>query len=429
MISQSNSLRIPLEDQSVHCCITSPPYFGLRSYNLAPTYWPAVSYSPLAGLPEIEIPEMVCCLGLEPTIEAYVGHLVSVFREVWRVLRDDSVAWLNLGDSYSANRGYQVPDSKHKDVGNSKGMKSADFNLPPKNLIGIPWRVALALQADGWILRSDVIWHKTNPLPESVVDRCTKSHEYVFMLAKQQRYFYDNEAVKEAVAEATINRDKYGYNGAFKGQFVGSPVDKRWQNGRPIKQEESNFGVNRRNKRTVWTVATHSFSGAHFATWPPKLVEPMIKAGTSQRGCCPECGAPWERVVEKETYTEVRDEPTGKASAQNKQDAARRLWERTKALRANGHDHNNPFGQAKTTGWRPTCDHETEPVPAIVLDPFCGSGTTGEVCRYLQRDFIGLDLQPEYLAKHALPRAENKTSEAALNELPIFAAIKQSDLP
>ena len=236
-------------------CVTSPPYFGLRDYGVDGQ------------------------IGLEQTPDEYVAKMVEVFREVRRVLRDDGTLWLNLGDSYAANRAYQVPSTKggpkHSDsqaVG-GKGSVVPD-GLKPKDLIGIPWLLAFALRADGWYLRQDIIWHKPNPMPESVRDRCTKAHEYIFLLSKSERYFFDSEAMREPSAGWPIGgaktRGKTGYataSGAGK-----SP------------QRDSNGGLGgdgqTRNRRSVWTVPTRPYKGAHFATFPPALIEPCILAGS-----------------------------------------------------------------------------------------------------------------------------------------------------
>jgi len=211
-----------LPDGSVNCCVTSPPYWGLRDYGVEGQ------------------------LGLEKTPEEYVGKMVAVFGEVRRVLRDDGTLWLNLGDSYSGScqtggtnsisgKGKSQPHIKHK----------RSTNLKPKDLVGIPWRVAFALQADGWYLRQDIIWYKPNPMPESVTDRCTKAHEYVFLMSKSQQYYYDNEAIKER----TLTND-----------------------------------YDNRNKRSVWTVATQHFKEDHFAVFPPNLIKPMVLAGCPTGG-------------------------------------------------------------------------------------------------------------------------------------------------
>jgi DNA modification methylase len=248
-----------LPDSSVQCCVTSPPYWGLRDYGVAGQ------------------------LGLEKTPEEYVGNLVAVFREVRRVLRDDGTLWLNLGDSYSKNEsnnggysgkstleGFTRPDTKGRTANETGARHKIDSGLKPKDLVGIPWRVAFALQADGWYLRSDIIWAKPNPMPESVKDRPTRSHEYIFLMSKNARYYYDAEAIAEESA-TTWNSAK---------QMVGKPLEN--QNGGKNRPTQDQSG---RNRRSVWTIATRPFPEAHFATFPQDLVEPCIKAG------CPVGGA------------------------------------------------------------------------------------------------------------------------------------------
>lgn len=269
----------------VQMCVTSPPYFGLRDY----------------GHPGQ--------LGLETTPAEYVAAMVEVFGLVRELLADDGVLWLNLGDTYASNRGCQVPDSKVGDVGNSKGSKVPD-GLKAKDLIGIPWRVAFALQADGWYLRQDIIWHKPNPMPESVTDRCTKAHEYLFLLSKSERYFWDAKAMKEPATGALPGNRNHKYTAEYKdsgdekhrtkaglvdyakrqrgkrdsfkredskraeaipGQAVGTHCPDR---------DESEYDTETRNRRSVWTVPTAPYSGAHFATFPPALIEPCILAGS-----------------------------------------------------------------------------------------------------------------------------------------------------
>lgn len=243
--------RLPFPDGVAQCAVTSPPYYGLRDYCIAAQ------------------------IGLEQTPAAYVAELVAVFRECWRVLRDDGVAWLNLGDSYAANRGYQVPPTKWKSLefGASNAGRVPD-GYKPKDMLGIPWRVAFALQDDGWYLRSDCIWHKPNPMPESVTDRPTKAHEYVFLLSKQARYYYDAEAVAEPANQAYQERYKYQFNvGAKEANGAGRPGG--YANTPGIKEFDGT-----RNARTVWTIATRPYSGAHFATMPPALAEKCILAGS-----------------------------------------------------------------------------------------------------------------------------------------------------
>jgi DNA modification methylase len=251
-----------LPDASVHCCVTSPPYWGLRDYGHDGQ------------------------IGLESTPEAYVARMVEVFREVRRVLRDDGTCWVNLGDSYfGTGRGPTHPTGFHSgENGGSfptSGVYSHD-TLKSKDLVGIPWRVAFALQADGWWLRQDIIWHKPNPMPESVRDRCTKAHEYVFLLTKSERYYYDADAVREAnkpyAVPNVLPRDDVTSRTAA-GPNAHQKILRR---GRAARAESYNpLG---RNRRSVWTISTKSYSGAHFAVMPPDLVEPCIKAG------CPEGG-------------------------------------------------------------------------------------------------------------------------------------------
>lgn len=294
--------------QSANCCITSPPYFGLRDYGHDGQ------------------------IGLEQTPDEFVAKLVEVFREVRRVLRDDGTLWLNLGDTYAANRGGTTPPAQTVagGVGGKGGQKErrgqADgynptrdctrYGLKHKDLIGIPWRVAFALQADGWYLRQDIIWHKPNPMPESVRDRCTKAHEYVFLLSKSERYYFDAEAIKEPATSGpagTVRKDQ-------PRKMNATPLYQSNRGGRtqePMKQGAMGIPEDgRRNRRSVWTVATRPFKGAHFATFPPDLIEPCVLAGC--------------------------------------------------------------------------------PVGGVVLDPFGGAGTTGLVAQRHGRDAILCELNPEY---------------------------------
>lgn len=239
--------------QSVNSCVTSPPYFGLRDYGHEGQ------------------------LGAEPTPDEFVEALVRVFREVRRVLRDDGTVWLNLGDSYNTAGGVNNA-GKYDGMGKSKrpNILGRVDGLKSKDLIGIPWRVAFALQADGWYLRQDIIWHKPNPMPESVRDRCTKSHEYIFLLSKSPRYYYDHEAIKEPVAASTLSR------------LAQAGLSEQLGSGRVPGKTNGNMKAvgdgKKRNRRSVWTVTTKPFKGAHFATYPPDLIEPCILAG------CPEGG-------------------------------------------------------------------------------------------------------------------------------------------
>ncbi len=258
----SRTILAGFPEKSVNCCVTSPPYFGLRDYGHDGQ------------------------LGLEATPEEYVAKMVDVFREVKRVLRDDGTLWLNLGDSYKPIR--------------ADGLK-------PKDLVGIPWRVAFALQADGWYLRQDIIWHKPNPMPESVTDRCTKSHEYIFLLSKSQRYYYDGDAIKEPVANVQpprrFGRKEYEQAQAERGHNGAREI--ALQTGQGTDRSSGNHlgrvfgGETTRNRRSVWTVTTQPFGGAHFAVFPPKLIEPCILAG------CPEGGVVLDPFMGSGTVAEV----------------------------------------------------------------------------------------------------------------------------
>jgi len=325
LLINTNAKNIPLADKSVHCVVTSPPYYGLRDYGIDQQ------------------------IGLEQTPAEYVDNLVQVFREVWRVLRDDGTAWLNLGDSYSSYKDCKsVPDSlrvggrsesanvieKGKSVTrNTRVMRSV--GLKDKDLIGIPWMVAFALRDDGWYLRQDIIWAKPNPMPESVKDRCTKAHEYIFLLSKSPHYYYDYEAVLEPANNDVGKPRAFAKKGNGDRNDTGNVyIPKYYKNLQDDGQQPNTMHLKRlegeeyvspvRNRRSVWTIPTSPYRGAHYATFPPKLIEPMILAG------CPAGG--------------------------------------------------------------------------IVLDPFVGSGTTVMVANHLGRKGIGLDLNFKYLKDNAKER-------------------------
>ena len=264
---QASAHAIPLEAETVQTCVTSPPYWGLREY---------------AG--EQEIAGWDCALGLEPTPELYVEHMVEVFREVRRVLRPDGTLWLNLGDSYAGGASGSNPSpssglgsgpngaSKHRDSV-TFAVRPAVRGIKPKDLVGIPWRVAFALQADGWYLRSDIIWSKSNPMPESVTDRPTKAHEYIFLLSKRARYYFGADAVREEWQQASIDRQRSPLRAQSpEDGFVASSALNR----------EAPYEVKAgRNIRTVWNIATQPYAGAHFATFPEAIPERCIKAGSA----------------------------------------------------------------------------------------------------------------------------------------------------
>jgi len=351
-----------LKDDSIQCCITSPPYWGLRDYGTGTWEGGNTGCSHVVGgqVQDTKAPGAIttgvrpgvdasCCrkcgarrvdaqLGLERTPEEYVSRLVEVFREVRRVLRQDGTLWLNLGDSYWGGKG-ENGSSKARATASERGyiqsggtvqmskrpQDGKHVTLKPKDIVGIPWRVAFALQADGWWLRSDIIWSKPNPMPESVTDRPTKAHEYLFLLAKEERYYYDAEAISEPVTNSTVER----LSQPTLATQAGSDRVPFKTNG-PMRAVGT---TTTRNRRSVWTVATQPFKGAHFAVMPEKLVEPCVLAGS--------------------------------------------------------------------------CEGDT------VLDPFCGSGTVGAVCIRTGRSFVGIDLNSEYIEM-----ARNRISSVA----PLFNA-------
>jgi site-specific DNA-methyltransferase (adenine-specific) len=254
-------MRFYLADKSVNCCVTSPPYFGLRDYGVAGQ------------------------IGLEPTPDEFVAQLVAVFREVRRVLRDDGTVWLNLGDSYAANvstnggysekstlAGFTSANTKGRQANESGERRKIDHGVKPKDLLGIPWRVAFALQQDGWYLRQDIIWHKPNPMPESVRDRCTKAHEYIFLLSKSPKYYFDWQAMQEPATGRPPGNKKPTKGGREYASAEGEHHHTA-ANLHNIEARET------RNRRSVWTVTTKPFKGAHFATFPPDLIEPCVLAG------------------------------------------------------------------------------------------------------------------------------------------------------
>jgi len=332
-------------------------------------------------------------LGLENTPQEYVENLVGIFGEAKRVLRVDGTFWLNLGDSFaSARAGHSyeahtgiVPESRRGKAAYGEfqtaktrghgGPRDANYiGLKHKDLIGIPWMVAFALRDDGWYLRRDIIWAKGNCMPESVRDRCTTSHEYVFMFAHPDsggRYFYDAHAIREPISQNPSTQARN--NRQDDANFVGSSA----LFSSPYGQSGTGF-VDRkkgttRNKRSVWNVNPRPYKGAHFATWPPALVEHMIKAGTSEYGCCPKCGVPWGRKVRDPDCQE--NTPAGEGENQQVSEIA-----------------DSPM-------WKLTCEcGEEGRTRAIVLDPFSGAATSGRVAFDLNRDFIGIDCNAEYLA-------------------------------
>ena len=372
-IVNGDALHIPLRDGVVQIVVTSPPYWSLRDYGVNGQ------------------------LGIEPTPEAYIANMVAVFREVWRVMRPDGTLWLNIGDCYnsaSAGNGIsfrrdraKVAPIKSKRIerggGRYGGGNARVETLKPKDLMMMPARLALALQADGWWIRSDIIWAKPNPMPESVTDRPTKSYEHIFLLTKAEHYYFDADAIREKTGNE-MSAEEYAARTA---------PGKTWQSGGMTryaganKHDGGHSHPSGRNRRDVWPIATESFSGAHFATFPQKLVEPMILAGSSPQAC-ETCGAPWERVVSKEF---LQSGPEREHISGGTQPGANG-WV--------GMPRGNT--EAITLGWRPTCacppERNTGAGRCIVLDPFAGTCTVGKVAIKHGRRFVGLELKSEYIA-------------------------------
>ena len=414
-----------MPDKFVDSVITSPPYWGLRDYNTEPIIiggdlnceheWGGeicqkdnrgTQGSTLAGgehhfrLDSLRGSFCKKCgawrgqLGLEPTPELYVQHLVEIFRGIRRVLKDDGTVWLNIGDSYAGswgnygarngNQRSRIAERWHRPAYEDShygwnGLPPT-VNVPglkPKNLIGIPWRVAFALQAEGWYLRSDIIWAKPNALPESVKDRPTKSHEYIFLLTKSAKYYYDAEAIAEPIE---CGSRAFSRNNSQARKRDDGKVWKGLTSGRQDDYyEKVRAGeVTKRNKRDVWIVATKSFRGAHFAVFPEDLIEPCMLAGVPQF-VCKKCGKGREKIFEKKEYE--------KHNTENRDLA---LY----GENAHRSKHSPPV-HSMIIGFT-DCGCNVGFEPGIVYDPFMGSGTVAKVALRAGRRFIGSELNPEY---------------------------------
>lgn len=401
------------ESESIDCCITSPPYWGLRDYgtakwdggdekcdhkgkpqatrtNIHDRTQPDVNNKPDENV--FEIFRDICgkCgakridqqLGLEKTPEEYVAKLVGIFQEVKRVLKKEGTLWLNLGDSYAAGGnggGTEKQDSNRGTLALKGKAKKAPPGLKPKDLVGIPWRVAFALQADGWYLRQDIIWAKPNPMPESVTDRCTKSHEYIFLLSKSPKYYFDNEAIAEDAIHKEDPRAGYGrlhYRGKREGR-----AGTGQENFVFIKV----FIKEKRNKRSVWTVTTKPFKEAHFATFPEDLIVPMVRAGCPE-SVCKKCGKARFPIVKSDyEKKEVKWHPE-KYGKEDENGARRGRMQPTGIVK----------NTSKNVGWT-DCGCNAGFIGGIVLDPFMGAGTTGLVAKKLSRNYVGIELNENYI--------------------------------
>lgn len=417
-----------MEAESVQMCVTSPPYYGLRKYageqdlvwggeNHHEHEWNDMGVkvnrwgkdknvsekqSTNAGAECVDVPLGNTCFicgawrgafGLEPTVQMYVDHTVEILREIKRVLRKDGVVFWNVGDSYATGAGSgrimggkvygkQNPLLESGQVPNCQPNRMPQPGLKPKDLMLIPFRVVLAAQEDGWYVRSDIIWVKPNPMPESVTDRPTEAHEHILMLTRSERYFWDQEAVREAKAESTIADTRTNDNGH------------RRERGYPGAQ--SNGGTNLggpdggRNLRSVWEFPTQPYPKAHFATFPEELPERCIKAATPEVGSCPKCGAPWVRVTEK---------PQPPTDMRNRSNDAKMSFHTQSCGGGQKLQDWYEAHPSKTLGWQPSCKcglPQEQNVPAVVLDPFAGSGTTLEVATRLARKSVGIELSQEY---------------------------------
>lgn len=370
-----------MPDQTVHCCITSPPYFQLRDYHLPPSTWDD---------------GWVGELGQEPTPEQYIAHLVEVFDEVGRVLRDDGTLWVVIGDNYArsagARKGHFGRSAKRVGVPDGRDSRKVPDGLKEKDLIGIPYMLAFALRAAGWYWRSKVVWDKPNGMPESTKDRPTSVHEEILMFSKQPIYFYDGEAIKEpAIATSARDMQSVPYSAPGQPKQTG---DRRLKQdgytGDSASRRMSGFNaryepVFERNKRNVWRVNTQPYPDAHFATFPAALIEPMVLAGAAPQ-TCGECGAPWRRLVEKHTM-----HASGSGRAGHVPDG-----KGIEHMDGSGDIRMGPVVTSRTVGWAATCAHEDASGRAVVLDPFAGSGTTLQVAIDRGRDAIGIELGEEY---------------------------------
>jgi len=393
-----------LPERSVQCCVTSPPYFGLRAYGTAPRIWDGDIYcehdwkavSPrrirtLDDVVNIEsaqvanvgancelLPTRGCykCgawegeLGQEPTPEMFIYHLVNVFDQVKRVLRDDGTCWINIADTY-----WKEDKIKHP-------------YLKTKDLCMIPHRLAIELQKRGWYVRQEIVWHKPNPMPESVIDRCTNTHEYILLCSKRKNYYFDNIAISELAecsADKRAGKGRIHYGGKRNGE-VGTG-------------QSSFVSISEmRNKRSVWFMTTSTYKGAHFATFPEELPKLCILAGTSEKGCCSECGTPWKRIIDHPGNPEgilgYKGVPNAKTKAGgfDPSEIATTDGQRLKK----GHNPTQ-FYKGKIIGWGASCKCDGKVVPCITLDIFNGSGTTGVVAVRNGRRYIGCEMKPEYI--------------------------------
>ena len=416
-----------LPNNFFHTVITSPPYWGLRDYGTGKWVGGDPNCSHIAGKSRNDADREfgtketltvqyrdVCkdCgavrednqIGMEASPEEYVRKIVRTFQEVKRVLRDDGTLWLNLGDSYSSGGRTSTTNQSvrgDKDYGVTRPPVSG--SIKPKDLVGIPWRVALALQEDGWYLRQDIIWHKPNPMPESVKDRCTKAHEYIFLLSKSEQYYYDSEAIKEDCSEDNVKDFLNRKITNNKGKNVEGSYDEV----RPdLTRDRKDYMPTdfKRNKRSVWTVPVKPYNEAHFAVFPTSLIEPAILAGCPPK-ICSECGTPYEREM---ATVEVPDRET-------RDNMVGVIPKRDKTSRMNSKDMKSLIQEDR--GFTKNCSCSGSKTSAgRVLDPFGGSGTTALVADRHGRDATIIELNHKYV-----DIAETRLGSDA----PLFTEIKR----
>ena len=483
MLVQGDSALLPFLDKQFHCVVTSPPYWGLRKYS------------------GVEGRGMFPNLGLEPTPDEFVHNMVIIFREVRRVLRDDGVVWLNLGDSFAgsggenANTGLQGGNTikANSDDGTRSGLWRSNprkTKIQQGNLMMMPHRVAIALQTDGWIIRNDAVWWKRNPMPESVKGwrfqisqkikdtdprgnegekrnatlgkqpqrdhdgrdfaqpeyeygedyelkkgswRHTRAHEYVFMLTKKMKYWSNQESVRQSLAETSIARVEHAWHlDPNHPQFSeAKDVDRMGERFAPLsgRSPRSVLDVPQYTIEELWAlfveymtnpadvldVTTVGYKGAHYATFPPNLIAPLIRA-TCPRWTCPVCGQGWSPVVDAKSINRnelPRDHPEWRPMRYDDGKAGDGIYA----------GEGQRFHRSRTLGYRPTCDHPhtiDEAVPGLVLDPFVGSGTTVMVANELLRKGVGLDVSMEYLDEQAKVRTKSGIPTNQLDDLPMF---------
>lgn len=395
-IVRADARHIPLADKSVHCVVTSPPFFGLRDYGVDGQ------------------------IGLERSVDLYMGQLMTVFQEVWRVLRDDGTCWVEIGDSYAGSWGgySDIKSDIKRGQGNSYARPAYNDllfvpptatapGIKPKNKILIPFRFAIAMQDAGWYVRQDIIWHHINCMPESVRDRCTTAHSYIFLLTKSERYYYDAEAIKE-LTTGTVHDRGAGNNpkahtpGANSRIFIDRDVQ---HSSRPIKQnagfsEAITAHILMRNKRSVWAIPSEPSSRDHYAAFPTEIPRLCMLAGTSAKGVCSQCGKQYVRIVERKRYGHWHSHSKNLEKGNRiEQDAIR----------------NKNYIPPQTIDWQPSCQCQNAgSVLPVVLDPFSGSGTTVLVADRMGRYGIGLDLSTKYC---------DMAQARCLEDTPLFASM------